>query len=91
MIFTDESKWCKGKLYCRDAYGDVIQSCLIGALLAAELIPADVFFRTNDFEKGLLAIIRRRWPERTGGLGAFNDHADTTFADIQSLLQEAGV
>lgn len=98
-ILTDESKWTKGCV-ARNRLGD---SVLASSPKACRFCLAGVISRLAG-DKGYGEVIRgilseeisRAYPGRVGTLAwfileQFNDHPDTTFADVMKVIQDAGV
>jgi len=77
--------WCKGTVL-----NDSGERCLIGAL---KLSP---FAHPWDSRIILIVdeVVREQFPDRIGGykgrhIADFNDHPDTTFADVELVLEKA--
>ena len=88
-LLSDESKWTQGCM-ARDEHGYSVDSvnksaaswCLAGA--AQKCYPPGLNYL------GAMSKLDSYIPG-TAGVITFNDHAGTTFADIQRLLQEVDV
>lgn len=86
-ILCDESKWCKGAFAKTPSGNDVLPEdedacrwCLYGALGLAYPNPRDF----HKAEQKIREICVRP-------IDVFNDHPDTTFADIRAVLELADV
>ena len=83
-LLCDESKWCKGAYRCYD------RMCLMGALREA-------YKNSDKFGRLLLLrkVILRQFPQRLDASNpviiVFNDHPETTFADVRKVLELADV
>ena len=95
-LLSDASKWTKG-YYARNEHGGLEPArspvatcfCIFGALLRCyNGLPGE---RTQKVAK----IILKRFPERVAHedstLPGFNDHPDTTYEEVISVLKEAGL
>jgi len=77
------NKWCKQRLYDGD------KACVIGAISVTNRGRMFRALRAVD------AVVREQYPDRAGisglltGVGDFNDHPDTTWADVDLVLDKA--
>jgi hypothetical protein len=85
-LLRDPSRWIKHAM-ARDALGELVptcdtkacQWCLIGAVS-----------RCDVKSKPIRDAIEKLFPDRfRDSILFFNDHPDTTFADVQAVLKEA--
>ena len=89
-LLSDESKWTKGT-YARNAEGDVVMTgsaeatcfCLTGALIKCGDKSPDSVFNTAYL------LLFKSLTDKHGFPSDFNDHADTTFAEIKAGIAKA--
>lgn len=56
------------------------------------LLGANMFLKTNiNFYDSFWPIAEAEYPNRGGMVSSFNNHPDTTFADVERVLEEAAV
>ena len=94
-LLSDPSKWTQG-YYARDAKGDLQPArspdatcfCIFGALLRC-------YERPGERSQKVAQVILKRFPQRVAHqdsvLPGFNDHKDTKYEEVISVLQEAGL
>lgn len=93
-FLSDPARWSKGA-WGRDASGTEARDarlacsfCLVGAICQTYDSPTEI----DAALKKLREIIARRYRgEGAPSVVLFNDHPDTTHADILSVLDEAGL
>lgn len=102
-LYTDESKWVKTMFsgYRATPTAEPVRRseiALLGGSFPApncfcllegirQVITMDAHRRATLREKIKLAI-QKLFPERINGIIGFNDHPDTTFADVQAVIRE---
>ncbi len=87
MIFTDETQWCQRRGTWRRPDGT--EACCLQVKLCR-----DYTIDVVPVFRAVTEVIKRRFPERIQPdypVISFNDHKDTTFEDVQSVLAEAGL
>ena len=77
------------KGWCKDQYGDLATgpNCIAGAALA-EGVFEHGYWGENPTAIQLEAVIREQYGMV---IPAFNDHPDTTFSDVERVLEKAAV
>lgn len=91
-VLKDESCWCKG-MSAQSRYGKSVpiasemacRFCLHGAMEKSQ------FWPTVRLKEAIEKLFPERWSKYCHDLAKFNDHPDTTFADITAVLDEAGL
>lgn len=98
-ILTGPDKWCKGSS-ARDEDGNPVLTtsrsacmfCIGGAIAKISSGINNKFLIRNKISKS----IRKLFPGRGGQMHdvieieAFNDHPDTTFEDVQKVIEDSG-
>lgn len=94
-LLTDESKWTRG-ISARNSIGKPIAFdsplatcwCLIGAYI--KCYPGEVdLTNPNSVYQKLIKAVKTKTPFI--GISVFNDHPQTTFADIRKLIEELDI
>lgn len=93
-FFIDESKWIKG-IWMYPPIGQPVQMCLSYALNRM-LNSAIDYSKLHAMRNRVIEIIQDKFPARIhslifdseGAIMIFNDHKDTTFDDIQTVIRE---
>ena len=67
-------------------------NCIVGAGLLSEAITADAtgYWGSSPVVHLLVGVIAEHY-NQTGGVAHFNDHPDTTFEDVERVLEKAAV
>lgn len=101
-ILCEANRWTQG-CYTRihDDFVTPTQYCMMGAVRTCTGIKNDVDETNLAYYRKLAEVIHAKFPARKGiGTYAdtteqiiidFNDHEDTTYEDVRSVLLEAGV
>lgn len=75
--------WCKGK-----GFDEKGRHCIVGAGISVHYSAEDAL--------ALHAVAREQYPDRIGwttlaSAAAFNDHAETTFEDVERVMEKAAL
>lgn len=93
--FADERHWAKKTLGEVDLEGNVLNTCLYGGMKMIYVGRINAAGPCNLFQLAdrIGRVIEEQFPERDNGskryyVGPFNDHPETTIADVRSVLEK---